>query len=214
MSGGKEAAAAVAPFPPPPKYYENFEPFSNASWQPPQPPKPMEGPYVMFGTLYDTSFEPQHPMTSLDAHGLQVAEEKSPVETLRQLNRALPDEYLKLIQLMIDRPALCTSEQDKVKIEEIDKQRNKIESIIGSMYMSLSRFRPFQARQALITALRAQVERRKSEAKALKECREKAQDLIAKAATQLKAAKDNLETQAREKAAPEVHPLEAASSQV
>jgi hypothetical protein len=33
----------------------------------------------------------------------------------------------------------------------------QVEAIIGSMHLSLSRFRPFQARQALITTLRAQV---------------------------------------------------------
>eukprot|EP00960_Hanusia_phi_P030909 748933-Hanusia_phi.AAC.3 len=57
--------AAVAPFPPPPKFYEAFEPHSNKQFQCPPPPPPIEGPYVMFGTLYDTSFAPQPPHAAL-----------------------------------------------------------------------------------------------------------------------------------------------------
>ena len=31
----------VAPFPPPPRYYEDFEPLSNKDWKPPAPPPPI-----------------------------------------------------------------------------------------------------------------------------------------------------------------------------
>jgi len=42
-------------------------------------------------------------------------------------------------------------------IIRIDQQRDKVEGIIKSMYDCMARFRPFQARQGLIVALRAQV---------------------------------------------------------
>ena len=105
---------------------------------------------------------------------------------------ALPEEYLKLMRLMIDRPVLCLNEGHRQKIRDIDVQRERVESIIAAMHLTLSRFRPYQARQALITTLRAQVDRRRKEAKELRDCRERAQALIQKAARQLKDAKDAL----------------------
>uniref|UniRef100_A0A7S0EY79 Mediator of RNA polymerase II transcription subunit 7 n=1 Tax=Hanusia phi TaxID=3032 RepID=A0A7S0EY79_9CRYP len=189
--------AAVAPFPPPPKFYEAFEPHSNKQFQCPPPPPPIEGPYVMFGTLYDTSFAPQPPHAALAEKGLELgiseSESQSPIAIMRLLNRALPDEYLNLLKLMIERPTLCRSEEDQKKIREIDEQRGKIESIIGAMHLTLSRFRPYQARQALITTLRAQVEKRREEAKQLKECRMKAQALISNASKQLKDAGESFQ---------------------
>mmetsp|Transcript_6923 Transcript_6923/g.24255 ORF Transcript_6923/g.24255 Transcript_6923/m.24255 type:complete len:389 (+) Transcript_6923:109-1275(+) len=196
--------AAVAPFPPPPKFYEEFEPHSNKEFQCPAPPPPIEGPYVMFGTLYDTSFAPQQPHAALAEKGLELgisdSESQSPIAIMRLLNRALPDEYLNLLKLMIERPTLCRSEEDQKKIREIDEQRGKIESIIGAMHLTLSRFRPYQARQALITTLRAQVEKRREEAKQLKECRMKAQALISNASKQLKDAGESLQKASQTKA--------------
>jgi hypothetical protein len=69
---------------------------------------------------------------------------------------------------MIDRPVLCRNETDQQKIKDLDQQRDRVEKIIEAMHVTLSRFRPYQARQALITALRAQVERRQKEAKELR----------------------------------------------
>jgi len=69
---------------------------------------------------------------------------------------------------MIERPILCLNESDKQKIRELDEQRERVENIISSMHLTLSRFRPYQARQALITTLRAQVDRRRKEAKDLR----------------------------------------------
>ncbi|KAJ1488193.1 MED7 protein-domain-containing protein [Baffinella frigidus] len=185
--------AAVTPFPPPPKFYEEFEPHAVADFKMPAPPKPIEGPYVMFGTMYDTTFGPQHPSTALEAYRIKVEDDSSPIATLRQLNRALPEEYLKLMEMLIERPVICTSAADQEKIRSIDEQRSKVEAMIGAMHLSLSRFRPFQARQALITTLRAQVHRRKQEATSLRECRERAQALIGGASGQLQKAKVNLE---------------------
>jgi hypothetical protein len=35
------AQESVAPFPPPPRYYEEFQPLSNKDWKPPAPPPPI-----------------------------------------------------------------------------------------------------------------------------------------------------------------------------
>ena len=75
---------------------------------------------------------------------------------------------LYLWQLMIERPILCLNDNDKQKIRELDEQREKVEKIIATMHLTLARFRPYQARQALITTLRAQVDRRRKEAKELR----------------------------------------------
>jgi len=75
-----------------------------------------------------------------------------------------------LAQLMIDRPILCLNEADRQKIRDVDQQRERVENIIAAMHLTLSRFRPYQARQALITTLRAQVDRRRREAKDLRYC--------------------------------------------
>lgn len=191
---GSETAVAV--FPPPPRFYEEFEPHSTAGWEPPAPPPPLEGPYVMYGIRYDTAFAPQDPGAAHRDRLLDIdVQQESPVATLRLLNRLLPEEYLKLMRLMIDRPVLCLNEGHRQKIRDIDVQRERVESIIAAMHLTLSRFRPYQARQALITTLRAQVDRRRKEAKELRECRERAQALIQKAARQLKDAKDALATQ-------------------
>jgi hypothetical protein len=69
---------------------------------------------------------------------------------------------------MIERPILCLNDADKQKIKDIDLQRERVENIIAAMHLTLSRFRPYQARQALITTLRAQVDRRRKEAKDLR----------------------------------------------
>jgi hypothetical protein len=37
----------------------------------------------------------------------QVEDDSSPIATLRQLNRALPEEYLKLMEMLIERPVIC-----------------------------------------------------------------------------------------------------------
>lgn len=92
--------AAVAPFPAPPRFYEEFEPHSNTEFKCPPPPPPLEGPYVMYGKLYDTSFSPQDPAIAHRERGLDLeVENQSPVAMLRLLNRLLPDEYLKLMQV-------------------------------------------------------------------------------------------------------------------
>ena len=207
---------ACAPFPPPPRFYEEFEPHSSKDFKCPAPP-PLEGPYEVFGVRYDTSFAPQDPAAAHRDCGLDIeGDQQSPVATLRLLNRVLPEEYLKLmqvrlrphhsppapssppsppprrprggprsepareeiaadcvlvlVQLMIDRPILCQNEGDQQKIRDINQQRERVESIIASMHLTLSRFRPYQARQALITTLRAQVDRRRREAKDLRFC--------------------------------------------
>eukprot|EP00802_Teleaulax_amphioxeia_P022612 Tamp_23078.p2 GENE.Tamp_23078~~Tamp_23078.p2 ORF type:complete len:291 (-),score=72.16 Tamp_23078:180-1052(-) len=185
--------AAVTPFPPPPRFYEEFEPHGSKDFQCPAPPPPLEGPYVVYGVRYDTSFSPQDPAAAHRDRGLDIeVEQQSPVATLRLLNRVLPEEYLKLMQLMIDRPILCLNEADRQKIRDVDQQRERVENIIAAMHLTLSRFRPYQARQALITTLRAQVDRRRREAKDLRECRERAQSLIQRASADLKGAKDAL----------------------
>ena len=48
------------------------------------------GPYVVFGTMYDTEFAPQPPTTALEAAGISAEKGASPVQALRQLNRSLP----------------------------------------------------------------------------------------------------------------------------
>ena len=54
----------------------------------------------MYGKLYDTSFSPQDPAIAHRERGLDLeVENQSPVATLRLLNRLLPDEYLKLMQV-------------------------------------------------------------------------------------------------------------------
>ena len=95
--------SAVTPFPPPPRYYEDFEPHSNKSFQCPVPPPPVEGSYVMYGVLYDTSFEPQNPGDAHRDRGLDIQVEH-PVAALRLLNRMLPDEYIKLMQVLCAAP--------------------------------------------------------------------------------------------------------------
>lgn len=55
----------------------------------------------MYGVCYDTSFAPQDPAAAPRAAELDIEVEKqSPVATLRLLNRLLPDEYLKLMQVL------------------------------------------------------------------------------------------------------------------
>lgn len=56
----------------------------------------------------------------------QVEDDSSPIATLRQLNRALPEEYLKLMEMLIERPVICTSAADQEKIRSIDEQRSKV----------------------------------------------------------------------------------------
>jgi hypothetical protein len=92
--------AAVTPFPPPPRFYEEFEPHGSKDFQCPAPPPPLEGPYVVYGVRYDTSFSPQDPAAAHRDRGLDIeVEQQSPVATLRLLNRVLPEEYLKLMQV-------------------------------------------------------------------------------------------------------------------
>jgi hypothetical protein len=56
----------------------------------------------MYGVCYDTSFAPQDPAAAHRDQGLDIGvDHESPVATLRALNRALPDEYLKLMQVCL-----------------------------------------------------------------------------------------------------------------
>jgi len=93
---------ACAPFPPPPRFYEEFEPHSSKNFKSPAPPPPLEGPYEVFGVRYDTSFAPQDPAAAHRDCGLDIeGDQQSPVATLRLLNRVLPEEYLKLMQVRL-----------------------------------------------------------------------------------------------------------------
>lgn len=113
--------SAVAPFAPPPRFYEDFEPHSNTEFKCPAPPPPLEGPYVMFGKQYDTSFSPQDPSIAHRQFGLDLEfENQSPVATLRLLNRLLPDEYLKLMQvgraILYSLPQGCSPAASKTRV--------------------------------------------------------------------------------------------------
>lgn len=82
--------AAVTPFPPPPKFYEEFEPHAVADFKMPAPPKPIEGPYVMFGTMYDTTFGPQHPSTALEAYRIKVSPRQELCAFVANMDREAP----------------------------------------------------------------------------------------------------------------------------
>ncbi|GFZ03686.1 mediator complex, subunit Med7 [Actinidia rufa] len=161
--------AATATYPPPPPYYKLYKDYTQNPKSAPEPPPPIEGTYVLFGSSYTTD----DVLPSLEEQGVRQLYPKGPnidfKNELRSLNRELQLHILELTDVLIERPS-----QYARRVEEISL-------IFKNLHHLLNSLRPHQARATLIHILELQIQRRKQAVEDIKRRREEAQKLLKEA---------------------------------
>jgi len=136
----------VSRMPPPPSYYQLYG--DESEFVAPEPPVPLEGPYPMFGSFYNT----EDILPSLKSEGrtqLYPEHDINRIEELKKLNKSLLFKFLELLEYLIKNPS-----QYKSKVDDI-------ELILVNMHHLLNSYRSHQARQTLISLMEQQIIRRK-----------------------------------------------------
>ncbi|CAH2074376.1 unnamed protein product [Thlaspi arvense] len=157
---------ATATYPPPPPYYRLYKNYSENPNSAPEPPPPIEGTYVCFGSNYTT----EDVLPSLEEQGVpQLYPKDSNVDykkELRSLNRELQLHILELADVLVERPS------------QYAKRIGEISSIFKNLHHLLNSLRPHQARATLIHIMELQILQRKQAVEDIKRRREEAQRLL------------------------------------
>ncbi|XP_052174066.1 mediator of RNA polymerase II transcription subunit 7a isoform X2 [Diospyros lotus] len=161
--------AATATYPPPPPYYKLYKDYIQDPKSAPEPPPPIEGNYILFGSNYTTD----DVLPSLEEQGVRQLYPKGPnidfKNELRLLNRELQLHILELADVLVERPS-----QYARRVEEISL-------IFQNLHHLLNSLRPHQARATLIHILELQIQHRKQAVEDIKRRREEAQRLLKEA---------------------------------
>ncbi|KAI3738580.1 hypothetical protein L2E82_28617 [Cichorium intybus] len=160
---------ATATYPPPPPYYRLYKDYEQDPTSAPEPPPPIQGTYLLYGSNYTTD----DVLPSLEDQGVrQLYPKGSNVDfkkELRSLNRELQLHILELADVLIERPS-----QYARRVEDISL-------IFKNLHHLLNSLRPHQARATLIHILELQIQRRKQAVEDIKRRREEAQRLLKEA---------------------------------
>ncbi|KAF5783687.1 putative transcription regulator MED7 family [Helianthus annuus] len=160
---------ATATYPPPPPYYRLYTDYERDPTSAPEPPPPIQGTYLLYGSSYTTD----DILPSLEDQGVRQLYPKGPnldfKKELRSLNRELQLHILELADVLIARPS-----QYARRVEDISL-------IFKNLHHLLNSLRPHQARATLIHILELQIQRRKQAVDDIKRRREEAQRLIKEA---------------------------------
>ncbi|KAL3825457.1 hypothetical protein ACJIZ3_021486 [Penstemon smallii] len=157
---------ATATYPPPPPYYKLYKQYSQDPDSAPEPPPPVQGPYVLYGANYTTD----DVLPGLEEQGVRQLYPEGPnidfKKELRSLNRELQLHMLELADVLVERPS-----QYARRVEDISL-------IFKNLHHLLNSLRPHQARATLIHILELQIERRKQAVEDIRRRREEAQRLL------------------------------------
>uniref|UniRef100_M1ALK0 Mediator of RNA polymerase II transcription subunit 7 n=1 Tax=Solanum tuberosum TaxID=4113 RepID=M1ALK0_SOLTU len=177
---------STATYPPPPPFYRLYKDYLQDPKSAPEPPPPIEGTYVLFGSNYTTD----DVLPNLEEQGVRQLYPKGPnvgkirsysqkavfvptviyfKKELRALNRELQLHILELADVLVERPS-----QYARRVEEISL-------IFKNLHHLLNSLRPHQARATLIHILELQIQRRKQAIEDIKRRREEAQKLLKEA---------------------------------
>ncbi|KAI3743300.1 hypothetical protein L1987_61006 [Smallanthus sonchifolius] len=160
---------ATATYPPPPPYYKLYKDYEQDPSSAPEPPPPIQGTYLLYGSSYTTD----DVLPSLEDQGVRQLYPKDPnldfKKELRSLNRELQLHILELADVLIERPS-----QYARRVEDISL-------IFKNLHHLLNSLRPHQARATLIHILELQIQRRKQAVEDIKRRREEAQRLLKEA---------------------------------
>ncbi|XP_009615713.1 mediator of RNA polymerase II transcription subunit 7a-like [Nicotiana tabacum] len=160
---------STATYPPPPPYYRLYKDYLQDPNSAPEPPPPIDGTYILFGSNYTTD----DALPSLEDQGVrQLYPKGSNVDfkkELRALNRELQLHILELADVLVERPS-----QYARRVEEISL-------IFKNLHHLLNSLRPHQARATLIHILELQIQRRKQAIEDIKRRRGEAQKLLKEA---------------------------------
>ena len=149
-------------FPPVPPYFSFFN--DNSSFIPPDPPKPIEGEYEMFGARYTTKTEE----LSLEQTGLrQLCDEdgSNSASDLKRLSKMALLHFSDLIRGM-------------VQGENQDERIAALETIFVNMHFIANRHRPQQAIDSVCAMLRQEIERQKRLAEEIDAACEEAEKVL------------------------------------
>ncbi|KAK9806166.1 hypothetical protein WJX72_003807 [[Myrmecia] bisecta] len=155
-------------YPPPPPFYRLYRPDADGSAErplPPEPPKPVEGEYVLFGEFHSTEsgvppltgrplFEPR-PNGTIDFKG-----------HLLKLNKELLFNFLELLDTLVDRPSAYARQVENLGL------------IMRNMHYLLNIMRSHQARATLQEILETEIEERKAAAQEIRDQIESAQKVM------------------------------------
>ncbi|KAK4588437.1 hypothetical protein RGQ29_019437 [Quercus rubra] len=157
---------ATATYPPPPPYYRLYKDYLQNPKSAPEPPPPIEGTYVCFGSNYTTD----DVLPTLEEQGVRQLYPKGPnidfKKELRSLNRELQLHILEFADVLAERPS-----QYARRVEEISL-------IFKNLHHLLNSSRPQQARATLIHILELQIQCRKQAVEDIKRRREEARKLL------------------------------------
>eukprot|EP00262_Sarcandra_glabra_P012471 TRINITY_DN3223_c0_g1_i2.p1 TRINITY_DN3223_c0_g1~~TRINITY_DN3223_c0_g1_i2.p1 ORF type:complete len:174 (+),score=34.07 TRINITY_DN3223_c0_g1_i2:237-758(+) len=160
------AASSSAAYPPPPPYYRLDKDFIENPKSAPDPPPPIQGTYLLYGSNYTTD----DVLPSLEDQGVRQLYPKGPnidfKKELKSLNRELQLHILELADVLVERPS-----QYARRVEDISL-------IFKNLHHLLNSLRPHQARATLIHILELQIQRRKQAVEDIKRRREEAQKLL------------------------------------
>ncbi|XP_076896119.1 mediator of RNA polymerase II transcription subunit 7a-like [Bidens hawaiensis] len=160
---------ATATCPPPAPYYRLYKDYEQDPSSAPEPPPPIQGTYLLYGSSYTTD----DVLASLEDQGVRQLYPRSPnldfKKELRSLNRELQLHILELADVLIDRPS-----QYARRVEDISL-------IFKNLHHLLNSLRPHQARATLIHILELQIHRRKQAVEDIKRRRDEAQRLLKEA---------------------------------
>ncbi|KAI3826364.1 hypothetical protein L1987_00411 [Smallanthus sonchifolius] len=166
---GKLLQMATATYPPPPPYYRQYKDYEQDPTSAPEPPPPIQGTYLLYGSTYTTD----DVLPSLEDQGVRQLYPKGPnvdfKKELRSLNREMQLHILELADVLIERPS-----QYARRVEDISLLFKNLHHLLNSL-------RPHQARSTLIHILELQIQRRKQAVEDIKRRREEAQRLLKEA---------------------------------
>nr|XP_043610162.1 mediator of RNA polymerase II transcription subunit 7a-like [Erigeron canadensis]XP_043610163.1 mediator of RNA polymerase II transcription subunit 7a-like [Erigeron canadensis] len=160
---------ATATYPPPLPYYRLYKDYEKDPSSAPEPPPPIEGSYLLFGSKYTTD----DVLPGLEDQDVRQLYPKGPnldfKKELRSLNRGLQLQILELADVLIERPS------------QYARRVADISLIFKNLHHLLNSLRPHQARATLIHILKLQIQKRKQAVEDIKRRREEAQKLLKEA---------------------------------
>eukprot|EP01135_Chromosphaera_perkinsii_P001646 Nk52_evm23s208 gene=Nk52_evmTU23s208 len=162
-----EKLIIVSALPPPPEYYKNYSDTEVQRESCPKPPRPLKGTYSVFGT--ENSFA-KPLILSLEEQNCErvYMTDTSRVEELKKLNHAILFNFLELLKILTENPAVY---EEKVK---------DLELLFVNMHHLINEFRPHQAMETIRSVLEYQRDKRKAAGQELRLWLERAKKSLGK----------------------------------
>jgi len=153
-------SGVAAAWPTPPRFYRLYAP--DAPVPPPPPPRP---PVVGQGATFSAfgvAYRADYALPTLQEQGLEQLYPQEPgtdmAEQLRRMTHSVVFSFLQLLELLVQRPSDTAAADTKLR---------DIELLFINIHHLINSYRPHQAREQLVAALKDHVARRREAVAAL-----------------------------------------------